>query len=480
MQRLAQRIEVETLPPQQGALFLLHRATLLPPDAPFEKAKPEEQTLALQLTEKLGGLPLALDQAGAYLEATGTSLQAYQQLYQQRGLELFKDRRSHLSDHPEPVATTWSLSFQRVEERNPAAADLLRLCAFLAPDAIPEEIITEGVKGPMPPRLPLLQQWLGWFSKRKESIPVGSALSSLAADPQMLNQAIEALRAYSLLDRDPSGRQLSVHRLVQAVVKDQMNASTAKRWAKRTVQVVSAAFPFGEHETWPQCERLLPHALIATDLIEHYQFVFPVVVSLLNLTGSYLQDRARYGEAEPLYKRALEISEEHLGEKHYNTASILNNLADLYYIQGKYVEAERLRKQVLQIDEEQLGAEHPDTAGSLNNLGALYRVQGKYGEAEPLLQRALKISEEQLGGEHPDTARSLNNLAGLYCAQGRYGEAEPLYKRALAIWKRQLGESHPNTRIARGNYAGLLRAMGRDEEAATSENEDHLFEGDYI
>jgi tetratricopeptide (TPR) repeat protein len=510
MQSLARRIEVETLPPQQGALFLLRRATLLLPNALFEQAKPEEQTLALQLTQELGGLPLALDQAGAYLEATGTSLQAYQQLYQQRGLELLKQRRSRLPDHPEPVATTWSLSFQRVEERNPAAADLLRLCAFLAPDAIPEEIITQGLERQTLPRPPLLQRWFGWFSKKKETSSIGSALSSLA-DPQMLNQAIEALRAYSLLDRDPLVRQLSVHRLVQAVLKDQINESSRAYWAEHAVRAIAVTFPSEEHEEWPQCERLLPHALIAADLVEHYQFVFSAAAPLFNKMGLYLYKRGRYEEAEPLWKwalrideeqlgmehisaavnlnnlailyytqgryeetesllkRALGIYEEQLGGKHPETANNLNSLAALYYTQGRYEEAEPLYARALGIYEKQLGAKHPDTALILNNLAELYRVQGKYEEAELLYARTLGIYEKQLGAKHPDTARSLNNLAMLYYVQGKYEEAKALLERALAIWRRQLGQNHPNTLTARRSYAFLLRAMGRDEEAAALE-----------
>ena len=124
-------------------MFLLRRAGLLAHDAPLEQAVLDERERALQITKVLEGLPLALDQAGAYLEETGCSLSEYQQLYQQHRADLLRERRGLGDDHP-PVATTWSLAFQKVEEKNPAAADLLRLCAFLQPDAIPEEIVLEG------------------------------------------------------------------------------------------------------------------------------------------------------------------------------------------------------------------------------------------------------------------------------------------------------------------------------------------------
>ena len=97
-------------------------------------------------------------------------------------------------------------------------------------------------------------------------------------------------------------------------------------------------------------------------------------------------------------------------------------------------------------------APHPDTATGLNNLAELYRTQGRYSEAEPLYKRSLLIREQQLGADHPDTAGSLNNLAGLYESQGRYSEAEPLYARAVEIFLQALGQDHPSTKTVVGNF----------------------------
>jgi TIR domain/NB-ARC domain len=151
--RLAHRLEIETLLPEQGALFLLRRSGLIAPDAPLEQALLQERELVLQISQELGGLPLALDQAGAYLEETGTNLSSYWQIYQQHRADLLQQRGGRVADHPAPVATTWSLSFGRVEEKNPAAADLLKMSAFLSPDAIPEEILAAGASllGPVLP-----------------------------------------------------------------------------------------------------------------------------------------------------------------------------------------------------------------------------------------------------------------------------------------------------------------------------------------
>src|SRR5579864_1231813 len=98
----------------------------------------------------MGDLPLALAQAGAYIERTRCGLAGYLDRYQKKRAILLKERSGLASDHPEPVATTWSLTFERVEQTNPIAADLLRLCTFLHPDAIPEEILSDGTQALTP------------------------------------------------------------------------------------------------------------------------------------------------------------------------------------------------------------------------------------------------------------------------------------------------------------------------------------------
>ncbi|WP_165423003.1 FxSxx-COOH system tetratricopeptide repeat protein [Ktedonosporobacter rubrisoli] len=434
--RLAQRLEVPNFTLQEGALFLLRRAGLLAPDAPLTQAAAEEQEVARAIARELGGLPLALDQAGAYLEETGTSLAAYLHLYRQYQAALLNERRGSIEeDHPDSVVITWSLSFRRVEQRSLAAVQVLRFCAYLAPDAIPLDVLTIS---PDP----------------------------IVSDQLVLGQALEALRAYSLVSIDPTARQLSMHRLVQAVIRQSLSEDEQAAWMQRVVMILAGIFPNPELlEKWPECELYLPHALMATTWIEQEQLSTEEAASLLGQTGRYLYRRGHYWEAEPLYKRALEIRRRSLGEEHPDTAMSLNNLALLYWYQGRYEEAEPLYKRVLEICEQQLGEEHPDTATSLNNLAMLYQEQGRYEEAEPLYKRALEIWKQRLGEEYPETATSLNNLASLYREQGRYEEAEPLYKRALEIRRKRLGEGHPDTANSLNNLATLYWEQGRYEEA---------------
>ena len=302
---VAHCLVVETFSPEQGAHFLLQRAGLLALDAELALATPQDCIVAQRISQELGGLPLALDQAGAYLKATGSSLPAYQHLYQQQQMRFLQERRGR--EHPEPVATTWVLSFQRVEEKSLEAADLLRLCAYLSPDAIPEAILMKG------------------------TAHIEPQMISVGADPSVFNAAIETLQAYSLLVRTPQTHSVSVHRLVQAVMRESMTTEEKNRWKQRAVRVVNEARPSVQDVAqWDACEQWLPHAFVCATWIEQEHLQSHESASILNTAGYYLGDRARYREAEPLTKRALAICEQVLGPIHPDTASSLNNLAALY------------------------------------------------------------------------------------------------------------------------------------------------------
>jgi tetratricopeptide (TPR) repeat protein len=254
------------------------------------------------------------------------SLRDYLTLYQTRRQNLLQERGSFDQGYLASVATTWSFSCEKVRQAQPAATELLNFCAFLAPDAIPEAIITEGA--------PYL----------------GDILAPVVADPIQLDLACKEVLKYSLFQRDLDTGTLTIYRLVQAVLQDNLPTEIKKKWKQRAVLAVNAAFPLVEHQTWPQCDRLLPHALLCAELIAQEQMTLPQAVRLLDRAGQYLDDRARYAEAEPLYVRALAICEQQSGAEHPSTATSLNNLANLYSCQEKYSEAEPLYQQALSID----------------------------------------------------------------------------------------------------------------------------------
>jgi len=440
---LASRIEVETLDLDTAPLLLLRRAGLLALDAPLAQAEPTDWQAAVRLAQELGGLPLALDQAGAYLEETQCGLQQYLDLYRNHRTDLLRHRGGVVTDHPDSVATTWSLSFAQVEQCNPLAADLLRVCAWLHPDAIPEELFLQA------------------------AAHLGPALAVLETAPLAFNQALAVIQNYSLLRRTSREQTLSIHRLVQAVLQDAMTTQERDQWTERAITALNALFPEVRHQSWGQwerCGRLLPHVLTVV-AVTATQTLSLELASLLVKTADYLLQRAHYEEAEPLYQRALQIREQTLGDSHPQVAFPLNGLADLYREQGHYAEAEPLYQRALQLWEQTLGGVHPEMAFSLNNLAILYCEQGHFQQAEPLLQRSLQLWEQMLGPEHPKLATSLNNLAILYCEQGHFQQAEPLLQRALHLDEQQFGPEHPEVAYSLTNLADLYRDLGQYAEA---------------
>lgn len=434
MGRVAHRLEVEEMSLEVGVFFLLRRAGLIGPDAPLEKASEKDRVLAERLVQELGGLPLALDQAGAYIEETASSLQEYLALYNTRRLVLLQRRGGLITDHPESVATTWVLAFTHIENSDPVAASLLRLCAFLDPDAIPEELLFAG-----------LQQL---------------AVSSSEIHQLRFNEAISSLLRFSLVRRNGDTHTITVHRLIQSVVRDNLLPEIQSEWILRVVHLLSEAFPPAvEVTSWPLCEKLLPHALLCAYWIEQAHITSVEAASLLNTIGYYLNMRARYEIAKPLFQRALSVREQALGEQHPDTAQTLSDLAYLYHHQDRFEEATHFLQRSLSIRQQVLGMEHPDTATSINALALLYRDQGRYEEAEPFFQQALAIRKQIFGTEHQQTAHSLSNLAWLYRNLGKYAEAEPLYEQSLTIRKRILGVDHPDTATSLNGLALLYAAQ---------------------
>ncbi|MEO6889829.1 MAG: tetratricopeptide repeat protein [Ktedonobacteraceae bacterium] len=406
---MAHALELSPMAPEEGTLLLLRRAKLLPVFASEKQLNqlavtmPTEYAAAQELALIMGGLPLALDQAGAYIEETGCSILDYLQRYQHQQPRLLNRRGISAGAHPHSVTATFRFLSQRIEQDHPATADLLRLCSLLHPDAIPEEIFTKG------------------------AIHLGPLLAATGEDPLWLNEALAALGTYALLQRQPAEKMHSIHRLVQVVLQDMLEEAEKRIWAERVMLAVNAAFPHVEHDTWPQCERLLSQALLAAHYIERYQVISEDAGRLLHETACYLYERGRYSEAEPLFQQAIRIREQYLR------------------------------------------SEHPQVIDSLNSLANLYREQSKYAEADPLYQRALHMCEHTLGSEHPETAEIMDGLARSREAQGNSEEARAWYAHALAIRVQALGAHHPKTLETHKRLIALLHTLGQHEKAAQLE-----------
>jgi tetratricopeptide (TPR) repeat protein len=349
---LAQPVRLEVLAPEKALEFLLKRTER-------EATDGGEKEAATQLAEELGYLPLALQQAGAFISENGSRFGDYLVSYRKQRLELLNKSKPIAGDYKESVATTWLMNFSQIESANPASADLLRFSAFLDPDSIPLTLIIEG---------------------REELGPLRSAaLAGAHQDRLILDTLLQPLTSYSLIRRETGSESYSVHRMVQEAVKGRMHEAERRAWAERAVLAISETFPDPEFGNWPICKLLLLQAAASARLIDEWNFESTQAALLLNQVGLYNKKRGRYVESEPLYKRALGIREKMLDPDHTDVAESLNNLASLYYEQGRYEEAAPLYGRSLGIREKALGPDHPDVGRCLNNLGPFYEQQGQTG-----------------------------------------------------------------------------------------------------
>ena len=388
----------DCVPQSQGAVIITSRepiwsgvatpfglAELAPAEAVAflcKRTGDADAAAAAALAEALGRLPLALEQAAAYIEDTGGSLQYYRRLFEKHHAELLQLGRLS-TDYPHTVATTWTMSIGKFDE---AARALLNLCAFFAPEGIPLDAIRDEARG-----LP-------------------SPLDSVPADALRLDSAIAGLLRFSLIGR--KGEDLSVHRLVQAVVRDRLEDAERQGFAATAVGLLNARFPFESQDvrTWPVCARLLTHALQAAHWAEAFAAAPEATARLLNHAGLYLRGRAEFTGARALFERALRIGEATLGAEHRTVATYANNLGSVLQAQGEVAGARVLFERALRIDEAAYGPDHPEVGTDANNFGTVLRAQGDFAGARALYERALRISEAALGAEHRTVAIRLNNL----------------------------------------------------------------------
>ncbi|HET8846644.1 MAG TPA: helix-turn-helix domain-containing protein, partial [Ktedonobacteraceae bacterium] len=311
----ARGLDLFPMEQEEGMLFLLRRAKVLEVEATSEQVhqlavrEPAQYAAATELVTSLGRLPLALDQAGAYLEETRCGLPAYLELFRTRRSTLLQQRGESSRDHPDSVSTTFTLAITATAERHPAVRDLLRICALLQANAIPEELFRRGGEH------------------------LGPSLEIVCSDPLEWDRVVGLACSYSLLSRQPEEQTLSMHHLVQAVLLDAMRATEREQWNTYVIEALDAVFPeiqpSMEYTLRKHCNRLLSHALHCLHQAKSGEGSL-AFASLAYKTANVLHARARYAEAEALHLRALHIRERALGPDHPEVAFSLHYLASVY------------------------------------------------------------------------------------------------------------------------------------------------------
>lgn len=439
----ASPVLVTSMPIDAAAQFLLHRANLLSVEATLDQASADLAQEAMAVAQALDGFPLALDQAGAYLDETGCSPADYLALYykHEQRATLLSQRRGSADNHPTSVTSTLALAFEQVTLSNATNLELLHLFAFLHPDAIPEELLLDGAQ------------------------ELSEPLQSLVTDLMALHQAFADLRSFSLIERGTERKMLRIHRVVQAVLIDSLTSEQKRYWAAQAVRMVNHVFPEVSFDTWAECKRYLPQAQHCATLIHDFQLTLEEGAQLLERLGTYCYRRASYDEAETYLSQALHLYEQHLQANSPAAAQTLNSLGLLQYQQAQYQQAEALHQRALEIREHMLGPDDPKTAESLHNLAMVYDELGDYQRAEHLYLRVLSLEERAKGADDPDVATTLNTLGLTYYQQGNYVQAEAMYQRARTIYERALSPDHPELSYTLNGLGALAEKRGNYQQA---------------
>jgi CHAT domain-containing protein/Tfp pilus assembly protein PilF len=237
--------------------------------------------------------------------------------------------------------------------------------------------------------------------------------------------------------------------------------------AQRPEDAVAAAwlaFLYKKQGRLGEAEPLAKRALTITE--ERLPAGHPDIATSLDLLAGIYRAQGRLKEAEPLYERRLQIAEKALPPSDPRIADAVRELGLLYGLEGRISEAEPLLQRAREIREKALPESDPAIAASLNDLAILYGMQGRLQEAESLARRALEIREKALPPEALEIAGSLTNLASLYQRQHRLADAEPLFRRALAITQRALPPNDPAVATSLSNLGVLYLRQGRPTEGA--------------
>ncbi|RLK22586.1 tetratricopeptide repeat protein [Micromonospora sp. M71_S20] len=341
---------------------------------------------AAAVCDELGYLPLAVEQAGAYLAQTRVTAGDYLRLLGQHPAHMYRDGGEGRAAE-RTIARVWQVTLDALAD-DPLPGRLLRTLAWYAPEAIPRDL------------------WHHTGGDGQEEPAVVRAIGRLAA--------------YNMLTVDPITRAVTVHRLVQAVARtpdrDDPHRQTDDITAARSAatKALTAALPDGWRNptTWPAWRALIPHidALATVTRAHSTDSDRGAQAYLLNQAGLFLHEQGSLPQTIAYLEQVLTDLRRVLGDDHPDTLVSVSNLAGAYRAAGDLGRAMPLFERVLTDSRRVLGDDHPDTLVSASNLAGAYRAAGDLGRAVPLFEQALADVRRVLGNDHPHTRIVHDNL----------------------------------------------------------------------
>jgi tetratricopeptide (TPR) repeat protein len=425
---LAQAIPLGAWPREDSLAFLqLHIPTT------------RYRSVADKLALALGDLPMALEQAVAYISQSGIPPEDYLKAYEAQWARTLTRGRPG-DEYPPATALAWELSFGQLQANNPAAADLLTLCAFLGSEEIPLEMISDAVT-----QLP-------------------ESLAAQAIDRPQLDLLVSLLGQYSLAQVSSEG--LRVHGLTARLARNRLSAEDRTKWATAAMNIASRAFPFDSQDPtfWPRCAEALPHVLQSASHAREADVSPAEVVVLLDNAGCFLLKQAQFTQARDVLEIAHALVDEKIGRYSTMAARIANNLGRVRQRLGDSLGAMELFESAMEIDALRYGPKTVYMATMASNLGIALSAVGQLDRARERFQWALAIFEDHYGHNHIKIASVLNNLGVVMMRLNLPAEANDCFRRAMFIVE-SAHANHPNLACIALNLGCLLQSQGQMNEA---------------
>jgi tetratricopeptide (TPR) repeat protein len=410
-----------------------------------------------KLAEALGYLPLALEQAAAYIERQEPAFDFadYLRLFSQSEAKFLQNPAPGATEYPRSVYSTWQLA---IEKLSVEARALLRLTAFFAPASIPIQLLFDAA--------PVLAE----CATKLDGQPRPEN-----ANETNVRDWKDELIGYSMA-RYESDVCIAVHGPVQVIERDQVKLAEREFWSGRAMKATAgfAPVPADQIENWPPWSRLLPHAKLFWEREDENHDDRPVsnqsgviASGLFAGMASYLFSQGRSIEAEAPARQAVTVDQRELGEFGESTLVNLDLLATILRSNGNFPESEKLYRRVCALCEQSLAPQHALNIVIKSHLAGLLAEMGQHAEAEDLYRRGLEICQAVRGEDHRDTFEFKNNLGSLLQDMGRHAEAEPLHSEAFIGYTKTtgIGLTHPDTVRALNNLGTAIEGQGRLEEA---------------
>ncbi|MFB7273782.1 FxSxx-COOH system tetratricopeptide repeat protein [Streptomyces sp. NPDC056244] len=431
----------------------------------------------------VGDLPLAVEQAAAWIGETATPVAEYlDQLAQQAPSVLALNQPV---GYPEPVAATWNISIERLKDRSPAAVRLLQLCAFFAPEPISANLLYS-----------------------KEMIEALKPYDVSLQETLVLGRVIREIGRFALAKVDQVGNSIQVHRLVQAIIRAQLSEEEQRDARHAVHRILAGARPDGDEPidnpaTWDRFATIWPHLAtseaslckrpetrrlmidrvrylwkrgdlmaaseVANELRESWREMLgnddPQYLYLRFHLSNIFRSQGRYVEARELDEETLARQRTVLGPTHPHTYMTTSGLAMDLGTLGEYAKALDLAKEAHEGFSGIFHDSHPRTLAAANNRALNLRMVGRYAQAREMDQDVFDRRTEVLGPEHPYTLSSATSLARDLREIGRYEDSVALLSRTYALYKEQLGRAFPGTLAAAKSLAVSLRRADQLEDA---------------